>query len=102
MDVVRFLESTWDLRVCETPEFIYDDMESQSGECLPLIHLPFDAGNRGHRADRGALHDFLHATGGEGRRLLDFGPGDGWPSLIVAPFAAEVVGPESTPSSVQQ
>jgi 2-polyprenyl-3-methyl-5-hydroxy-6-metoxy-1,4-benzoquinol methylase len=77
---------------CTSAEFIYDDMDSQSGRSLPVIYERFDATNRAHWRDRGALFDFLLSTHGEGKRLLDFGPGDGWPSLIVAPFAAEVVG----------
>jgi hypothetical protein len=42
------------------------------------------------------MFDFLLSVGGEGKRLLDFGPGDGWPSLIFAPFAREVVGVEGS------
>jgi SAM-dependent methyltransferase len=38
------------------------------------------------------MFDYLCSVQGEGKRLLDFGPGDGWPSLIVAPFVGEVVG----------
>jgi SAM-dependent methyltransferase len=32
---------------------------------------------------------------------LDFGPGDGWPSLIVAPYAAEVVGVDGSRRRVE-
>jgi SAM-dependent methyltransferase len=49
-----------------------------------------------HWTDRGALFDFLSATDAWGKKLLDFGPGDGWPSLIAAPFVAEVVGVEGS------
>jgi SAM-dependent methyltransferase len=42
------------------------------------------------------MFDFLFATQGEDNRLLDFGPGDGWPSLIVAPYAREIVGGEGS------
>jgi SAM-dependent methyltransferase len=76
-------------------------MESQSGYCLPVIYHPFDASRRGHWTDRGSLFDFLLATEGEGTSLLDFGPGDGWPSLIVAPFAREVTGVDGSAKRVE-
>ncbi len=75
-----------------TPDLIYEHMETRSGGSLPIIHLPFDAGDRSNWQDRGAAFDYLGATRGEERRLLDCGPGDGWPSLPVAPYAAEVIG----------
>jgi ubiquinone/menaquinone biosynthesis C-methylase UbiE len=57
-----------------------------------VIYQPFDAQKRGHFTDRGQILDFaLHADGG---RVLDFGPGDGWPSLLMAPMVKEVVGVE--------
>jgi ubiquinone/menaquinone biosynthesis C-methylase UbiE len=92
MEVFEWIDKELTPRMCNSEEFFYDDMESQSGDCLPIIYQEFDLGKRGHWCDRGALFDFLLATRGEGRRLLDFGPGDGWPSLIVAPFAEEVIG----------
>ncbi len=67
-------------------------MDSQSGCSLPIIYQPFDANEESHWQDRGSLFDYLFSTEGAGKRLLDFGPGDGWPSLIVAPFVDEVVG----------
>ena len=71
-------------------------MDSQSSYCLPIIYQPFDASNKLHWRDRGAVFDYLFSTKGEGKRLLDFGPGDGWPSLIVAPFVDKVVGVEGS------
>lgn len=94
MDVFDWIEETLHPRTCNSEAFIYDDMESQSGRSLPVIYQPFDAGQKAHWRDRGSLFDYLFSTRGQGKRLLDFGPGDGWPSLIVAPYAAEVVGVE--------
>ena len=88
-------------RVCTSDAFIYDDMDSQSGRSLPVIYEPFDATRKSHWRDRGALYDYLFSTQGEGKRLLDFGPGDGWPSLIVAPFAGEVIGVDGSARRVQ-
>jgi SAM-dependent methyltransferase len=88
-------------RVCTSEEFIYDDVDSQSGRSLPIIYQPFDAGQMAHWRDRGALFDFLFSTEGEGKKILDFGPGDGWPSLIIAPHVAEVVGVEGSRRRVE-
>jgi len=75
-------------------DLLYEHMESQSDRCLPIIYLPFDPTDGRHWRDRGAALDFALATQAEGKRVLDLGPGDGWPSLIIAPFAGEVVGVE--------
>jgi ubiquinone/menaquinone biosynthesis C-methylase UbiE len=94
MGIIDWIEKELKPAECNSVEFIYDNMDSQSGYCLPIIYQPFDANNRLHWCDRGSLFDFVYSTGGG--RLLDFGPGDGWPSLIVAPFVDEVVGVEGS------
>lgn len=86
-------------RSCNSEEFIYEDMASQSGCSLPILYQPFDAGKKSHWRDRGSLFDYLYSTGG--RKLLDFGPGDGWPSLMVAPFVDKVVGVEGSRRRVE-
>lgn len=101
MDVFRFIEEQLAPEPCTTEVLIYDDMESQSGYSLPLIYQDFDGTNRFHWSERGAIYDFLYATRGEGKKLLDFGPGDGWPSLLVAPYAREVVGLDSSRRRVE-
>jgi len=95
MEVLAWIDQRLRPEPATTPELIYEHMDSQSGRSLPIIYVPFDAGDRSHWHDRGDTFDYLGATRGEGRRLLDFGPGDGWPSLLVAPYAAEVVGVEA-------
>lgn len=96
MRIIEWIERIFEPRPCNSEEFIYDEMESQSGRCLPIIYRPFDVSKRMHWTDRGALFDFLCATGGWGKSILDFGPGDGWPSLILAPFVREVTGVEGS------
>jgi len=90
----------------EAAEFIYDLMESQSGQCLPVVYQPFDARNDDHFADRGWALDYVKSLGlgcrpAPAGRVLDFGPGDGWPSLIIAPFSDEVVRDDSSPKRVE-
>jgi SAM-dependent methyltransferase len=101
MDVFDWIETQLNPRACTSVAFIYDDMGSQSGWSLPLIYQSFDASRKAHWRDRGAAYDYLYATRGEGKRLLDFGPGDGWPSLIVAPLAGEVVGVDGSRRRVE-
>jgi len=80
---------------------LYDDMESQSCYSLPVIYQPFDPQKRSHWVDVGQIQDFLHAAKISGGKVLDFGPGDGWPSLDLAPFVAEVVGVDSSEKRIK-
>ncbi len=90
MNIIEWIKKELRPVSCSSTEFIYNKMDSQSGYCLPLIYKPFDINNRSHWRDRGWAFDYLYATGGG--KLLDFGPGDGWPSLIVAPYVEKVIG----------
>lgn len=99
MDVFDWVKTEFNPRVCDSAEFIYDEMDSQSERCLPIIYRPFDPSSKGDWRDRGFTFDYLYSTGGG--RLLDFGPGDGWPSLNVAPFAGEVVGVDASKRRVE-
>jgi SAM-dependent methyltransferase len=97
--VFEWIERELEPRSCNSEEIIYDDIDSQSGRSLPVIYQPFDASQRSHWRDRGSLFDYLYSTGG--KKLLDFGPGDGWPSLIVAPYVDEIQGVDGAPRRVQ-
>ncbi len=101
MDIFDWIEQELHPQPCTSDRFIYDDMESQSGRCLPVIYQPFDARQKSHWRDRGSLFDYLYSTHSEGKQVLDFGPGDGWPSLIVAPYVGEVVGVDGSLRRVQ-
>lgn len=100
MDLFRWIETELNPVGCLSDQFIYDDMDSQSGRCLPIIYRPFDGRNRSHWTDRGAMLDFLCSVGGG--TILDFGPGDGWPSLIMAPFINKVIGLDSSFCRVEE
>lgn len=99
MDIFEWIKRELKPKACTSEELIYDHVDSQSSRCLPIIYQPFDAAKKSHWRDRGSLFDFLLCTGG--RKLLDFGPGDGWPSLIVAPFADQVVGVDGSRRRVE-
>ncbi|MFA5524950.1 MAG: methyltransferase domain-containing protein [Tissierellales bacterium] len=100
-NIFDWIEKELKPELCTSEEFIYNEMESQSGYSLPVIYQPFDSTKKWHWTDRGDLYDFLYSTDGEGKKLLDFGPGDGWPSLIVAPYAKEVIGLDSSEKRVE-
>jgi SAM-dependent methyltransferase len=101
MNVFDWIEQELHPVECDSAAFMYDDMESQSNHCLPIIYQPFDAHSKAHWRDRGFCYDYLYATKGDCKNLLDFGPGDGWPSLIVAPFANEVIGVDASKQRVR-
>jgi hypothetical protein len=63
-------------RVCTSTEFMYDEMESQSGESLPVIYRGFDLGKRADWHDEGCIIDFATSVGTQGSRIMDFGPGE--------------------------
>lgn len=101
MNIAKWIDENLNPELCTSDRFIYNHMDSQSCYSLPVIYLPFDSKDRSHWADRGCLYDFLYSVDGEGKKILDFGPGDGWPSLIIAPFAGEVIGLDSSPRRVE-
>jgi len=86
---------------CTSEEMFYNHMESQSLESLPIIYQTVKPSEKSYWQTIGTALDFIYSTGGEGKKLLDFGPGDGWPSLIVAPYAKEVIGIESSKKRVE-
>jgi len=98
-DAVDWIKGNVKMRESNPVEFLYDRMESQSGECLPVIYLSFDGTKRGHFADRGQILGFAAVVGAG--RILDFGPGDGWPSLLLAPLVKEVVGVDGSARRVE-
>lgn len=100
-DIFTWIEKELKPISCTSEEFIYDDMESQSGYSLPIVYQPFDATNKLHWDERGSIYDFLYSTKSEGKKVLDFGPGDGWPSLLIAPFAKEVIGVDASEKRVE-
>ena len=77
-----------------TAGVMYGQSDSLSGNNDPIIDIPFDAHNSMHFGSRGSTLDFASVVGAG--RILDFGPGDGSPSLTLAPMCDEVVGVEGS------
>jgi len=98
-DAVEWFRAHVELRESTSAEALYERMESQAAWGLPVIYLPFDGGNRGHFRDRAQIIDYAVVCGPG--RVLDFGPGDGWPSLPMAPMVEEVIGVDGSPRRVE-
>jgi ubiquinone/menaquinone biosynthesis C-methylase UbiE len=92
--ILAWIRARLDLVPTNSAGGLYDRMESQSGRCLPIPYEPFDPAKRAHFCDRGRILDYALAAGSG--RVLDFGPGDGWPSLLIAPFVTAVTGVDAS------
>ena len=92
-EAIDWIKANLELEEGSSTEFIYRNVESQSGRGLPLVYEPFDSDNPAHWEDRALILDFAECAGNG--RVLDFGPGDGWPALPMAQIVGEVLGVES-------
>ncbi|MCP5465342.1 MAG: class I SAM-dependent methyltransferase [Thermotogae bacterium] len=81
---------------------LYNNMESQSGKSLAGIYKTFDPNDKFHWNDIGRAIDFLVSTDSYDKKVLDFGPGDGWPSLIIAPYVKEIHGIDSSEKRINE
>jgi len=77
----------------------YERIEPQASAGLPEIHTPLNAHDPAHWFRRGLIWDYVLALEGAAS-VLDVGPGEGWPSLLLAPHFREVVGIEPGPRRV--
>jgi SAM-dependent methyltransferase len=84
----------------DSAEFIYGTQESLSAGAQPGIYRPWDGNSALHFRLRGRLLDWGAVMAG--RRVLDFGPGEGYPSLGIAPFVEEVVGVDGSAKRVAE
>jgi ubiquinone/menaquinone biosynthesis C-methylase UbiE len=67
---------------------------------LPIIYQPFDITNKLHWRDRGSIIDFIKTIEGK-NKIMDFGPGDGWPSLMIAPHVKQIIGVDASPERIR-
>ncbi len=80
---------------------IYELQPSQSNRQLPFVYVPYNPLSEGHWADAARIADYAAAMPSGAARVLDVGPGDGWPALPLAAARPEfdVVGVD--PSAVR-
>jgi SAM-dependent methyltransferase len=99
MNIVKWMLQNTGPRWVDSTELIYDLQESQSGRSLLYVYQPYRPENASHWSDHGAVLDFVFSAGAG--KLLDFGPGDGWPSLPLALRAEHVTGVDASAWRVQ-
>ncbi len=97
--VERWLEEHAPPERLESARAIYELMPSQSDRSLAWVYVPYDAGNESHWSDAARIADYVAHIPEGARRVLDIGPGDGWPSLPVAHALPDVtvVGVDPSP-----
>ncbi len=102
-DTRTAVEARW--RVVAPPEqldsarALYAWMPRQRSGNLAFVDDPYDARREAHWADAARVADYAAALPQGGSRILDFGPGDGWPSLPLAASLphAHVLGVDPAP-----
>ncbi len=99
-DIERWILSELSPEPSTTADLAYERMESQSGGCLPVIYVPLDYSRRSHWHDTALVAAFTEAVRGA-ERVLDIGPGDGWPSLRMAHRFERIVGIDPSPRRVR-
>ena len=88
------------LKTTDASELRYERMASQAAYSLPEVHKPLDHRNPSHWFHRGMIWDYVLSFEGAAR-ILDIGPGDGGPSLLLARHFKEVVGIEPGPTRLE-
>jgi SAM-dependent methyltransferase len=78
---------------------LYELMPRQRGGQLPYVDVPYDANSESHWADAARVADYIAHAPSETTRVLDIGPGDGWPALPIAAARPDldVVGVDASP-----
>jgi SAM-dependent methyltransferase len=78
---------------------IYELMPSQSNRQLSFVYRPYSATSEAHWSDAARIADYAAAVPEGASRVLDIGPGDGWPSLPLAAARPEidVIGVDPSP-----
>ncbi|MFA6133869.1 MAG: class I SAM-dependent methyltransferase [Phycisphaerae bacterium] len=99
-DPIQWIRDHFELHQANSAEFIYGTQETLSDFHQPGIYKPWDPTCNIHVHLRGRILDYAAMMAN--RRVLDFGPGEGYPSLVLAPFVAEVVGVDGSVKRVEE
>jgi ubiquinone/menaquinone biosynthesis C-methylase UbiE len=93
-DVIEWIDKNFDLEPSDSGTVLYGEQDSLSNRAMPGIYRAFDPHNDRHVVTRGKALDFAEVAGSG--KVLDFGPGEGFPSLVIAPLVSRVVGVEGS------
>ncbi len=87
----------------ESARGLYELMPLQRDGQLPFVDVPYDPNSEAHWADAARVADYVAHLPAGGSRILDIGPGDGWPALPIAAAltSAEVAGVDPSPRRVR-
>lgn len=87
----------------ESARGLYELMPRQRDGQLPYVDVAYNAYSEAHWADAARIADYVAHLPAGGTRILDIGPGDGWPSLPVAMAlpAATIAGIDPSPRRVR-
>ena len=98
-EVERWLHEHAPPERADSARALYELMPSQSDRQLPFVYEPYDARSEAHWAAAAQVADFAARMPEDAARVLDVGPGDGWPSLPLAAARPElaVVGVDPSP-----
>ncbi|MHC4986185.1 MAG: class I SAM-dependent methyltransferase [Planctomycetota bacterium] len=94
LDPIQWLTRHLEFRAATFGEFFYGRIEQWSPGRLPGINCEFEPANKAHFVTRGKELDYALSVGNG--RVMDFGPGDGWPALRIAPMVEHVVGMDAS------
>ena len=93
-EIERWLAEHFDVEQLDSAQGLYDLMPRQRGGQLPYVDVPYNPFSESHWADASRIADYIQHAPQGAQRVLDIGPGDGWPALPIASARAdlEVVG----------
>lgn len=83
-DIERWLLDHASPERLDSARALYELMPRQRGGQLPFVDVPYDTRREEHWADAARVADYVAHAPDEARRVLDVGPGDGWPALPIA------------------
>lgn len=98
-DPIEWIRRNFELEEADSASFVYAAQESLSNRAVPGIYREFDPSIDIHVRYRGRTLDYA-AVFADGR-ILDFGPGEGCPSLLIAPYVRQVIGVDASEKRVQ-
>ncbi len=83
-DIERWLLDHASPERLDSASALYELMPRQRGGQLPFVDVPYDARREEHWADAARVADYVAHAPEDALRVLDVGPGDGWPALPIA------------------
>ena len=99
-NAIEWILDRFTLEQSDSATFIYGTQETLSNHAMPGIYKPWQADCPIHFRLRGRLLDYAAVMGDA--RVLDFGPGEGFPSLPLAAYVREIVGVEGCAKRVEE